>query len=192
MNVRCRFFDLCCTGVTSWPLLLQINFKLMRVHVKVAILSDIHGNSISLEAVLDDIERRGGVNGYWFVGDYCALGFDPVGVLQRVQSLPNAVFVRGNTDRYVTDQILKPPLASALENVDLVPVVVGVAQGFSWTQGMVTAVSQYNWLKNLSLEHRLVLPDGTRVLLVHAAPGDDDGLGVRRDHTNDDLQRILD
>jgi predicted phosphodiesterase len=46
-------------------------------------------------------------------------------------------------------------------------------------------------LVQLPLEQRLTLPDGTQVLLVHAAPGTDDGLGVRRDHSDDDLRGIL-
>ena len=51
--------------------------------MQIAIIADIHGNPLALDAVLADIERRGGVEGYWLLGDYCAIGFDPAGVLDR-------------------------------------------------------------------------------------------------------------
>ena len=69
--------------------------------MRIALLSDIHGNSIALDAVLTDIEQRGGVDEHWVLGDIVALGPDPVGVLERLTVLPADVFVRGNTDRYV-------------------------------------------------------------------------------------------
>ena len=67
--------------------------------MRLAILSDIHGHAIALDAVLDDIEQNGGVDGYWFLGDYAAIGANPVKVLERITTLPNATFIRGNTDR---------------------------------------------------------------------------------------------
>lgn len=36
--------------------------------MRLAILADIHGNPIALDAVLGDIEERGGVDGYWALG----------------------------------------------------------------------------------------------------------------------------
>ena len=67
--------------------------------MKLAIIADIHGNSLALEAVLDDVERSGGADAYWLLGDYVAIGFDPLAVMQRISVLPKAIFVRGNTDR---------------------------------------------------------------------------------------------
>ncbi len=69
--------------------------------VRLAILSDVHGNPIALDAILGDIEARGRVDGYWVLGDLAAEGHDPAAVLRRLAALPDARFVRGNTDRYV-------------------------------------------------------------------------------------------
>jgi predicted phosphodiesterase len=69
--------------------------------VKIAILADIHGNSIALDNVLQDIASQGGVDEYWLLGDYAAIGYDPLGVLQRINALRNARFIHGNTDRYL-------------------------------------------------------------------------------------------
>jgi hypothetical protein len=38
--------------------------------MRIAFISDIHGNSIALDAVLADIEARGGVDAYWLLGDF--------------------------------------------------------------------------------------------------------------------------
>jgi predicted phosphodiesterase len=38
---------------------------------------------------------------------------------------------------------------------------------------------------------RLVLPDGTRLLAVHAAPGTDDGDGIRAQASDNELRRLL-
>ena len=56
--------------------------------MRIALLSDVHGNLITLEAVLKDIEANGGVDGYWVLGDLAALGYDPVGTLERLSKLP--------------------------------------------------------------------------------------------------------
>lgn len=146
--------------------------------MRVAILSDIHGNSIALDAVLADIQRQGGVDGYWILGDYVAIGHDPVGVLDRISQLPNAVFTRGNTDRYlVTGERPFPSIADAQKDPSLVQRIVNMNSGFAWTQGIVAAAGWMDWLADLPLDYRMVLPDGTRFLGVHAAPGTDDGVG---------------
>ena len=48
-----------------------------------AILSDIHGNPLALNAVLADRERQGEVDAWWVLGDFAALGYDPVLPLER-------------------------------------------------------------------------------------------------------------
>ena len=69
--------------------------------MKIALRSDIHGNSVALDAVLADIQAAGGVDDYWILRDLVALGPDPVGVLERVRGLPQVCVTRGNPDRYV-------------------------------------------------------------------------------------------
>ena len=147
--------------------------------MRVAILSDIHGNAIALESVLRDIEARGGVDAYWILGDLAAIGHDPIGVLERLAQLANATLVRGNTDRYLVTGERPGPTAPACQaDPALWPVRVEVAGSFGWTQGIVTVAGWAEWLAGLPLERRFVLPDGTRALCVHASPGRDDGQGV--------------
>ena len=143
--------------------------------MRIGLLADIHGNPIALDAVLADVERRGGVDGYWVLGDLCAIGFDPVSVVERLASLPNTLFVRGNADRYVTSDDRPPPTVEDVrENPNLLPVLAEVCGSFAWTRGYLSGRDWLDWLAALPLEQRLTLPDGTRVLLVHAAPGADE------------------
>ena len=71
--------------------------------MQIAILSDIHGNPIALEAVLRDVASAGGADEYWLLGDFAALGPAPVAALEMVNKLPKMRLVRGNTDRYLCE-----------------------------------------------------------------------------------------
>ena len=49
-----------------------------------------YGNSIALDAVLADIASQGEVDEYWVLGDFSALGYDPVTPLETITALPHA------------------------------------------------------------------------------------------------------
>lgn len=148
--------------------------------MRIAIFSDVHGNPIALDAVLNDVARAGGADGYWVLGDLAALGPGPVAALERLNELPNALFVRGNTDRYVS-QRLDPRQAHSqvAQSPQSAGLIVERVAMLAWTQGALFASGWMNWIAALELEQRVTLPDGTRVLLVHASPGNDDGDGIR-------------
>jgi predicted phosphodiesterase len=160
--------------------------------MRIALLSDIHGNPLALDAVLDDIRARGGADVHWVLGDFAALGYDPVGALERAAALPNPRYLRGNTDRYVTAGDRPPPTPDDVRrDPDLLAQYAQVAQSFAWTQGAVTATGWFDWLAALPVEQRLTLPDGTSLLAVHAAPGTDDGPGIHPRLGDDELAALL-
>lgn len=157
--------------------------------MRAAVFSDVHGNLAALDAVLADASAAG-VEEFWVVGDLVAHGPEPAATIRRLMSLSKARMVRGNTDRYVlTGDVsgMIPPIDEVRSDAD-VQVLVGAMSSFAWTRGAVTAVGGYDWLASLPLEERLTLPGGTRVLLVHAAPGRDDGPGVRPTMTDHELR----
>lgn len=157
--------------------------------LRLAIFSDIHGNPMALDAVLRDIAAQGGVDGYWIVGDFSALGYDPVTPLERITALDNVTVVRGNTDRYtVSFDLPHPTVEHALADSALIPKLAHIARSFAWTRGYVTAHGWYDWLAALPLDQRLTLPDGTRLLAVHASPGQDDGPGMALAMTDDEVR----
>jgi predicted phosphodiesterase len=160
--------------------------------MRIALLSDIHGNSIALHAVLDDIRAQGGVDAYWVLGDLAAIGYDPTGVLERVAHLERVKIVRGNTDRYLVSGIYPPPgIESVKADSSLLPKYTEVVASFSWTLGALAAAGWLDWVAALPLEQRAVLPDGTRLLGVHAAPGTDDGHGIRPGMQESELESLL-
>lgn len=155
---------------------------------RIAILADIHGNSIALQAVLEDIRRGEAVDSYWILGDLAALGHDPVRVIESLNQLPNARFVRGNTDGYlVKGGPPLPPVESKMNDKQGLRDYMHAVANFAWTQGALTLTGWMSWLETLPLEMRLTLPDGTRFLGVHAAPGTDDGPGISPATSREDL-----
>ncbi len=159
--------------------------------MRLAILSDIHGNPLALDAVLADIQSQGEVDAYWVLGDFAALGYDPVTPLEKITALPHASFTRGNTDRYVVTEDLPVQPEKALQDPALLPQVIEATRSFSWTRGYLSAAGWLDWLTNLPLEVRLTLPDGTRLLGVHASPGRDDGPGIQLRHSDGKLEQRL-
>ncbi|HLZ24473.1 MAG TPA: metallophosphoesterase family protein [Ktedonobacterales bacterium] len=157
--------------------------------MRIALLSDIHGNPLALDAVLGDIATQGPVDAYWMLGDFAGLGYDPATVIERALALPNVRFVRGNHDRYmVSGEGWHPSLEDAHKDPEKVRLYASFAASFGWAKGYVTAAGQLDWLAHLPLEQRETLPDGTRLLGVHAAPGTDDGDGIHPKITDDALR----
>lgn len=67
--------------------------------MKIAFISDIHGNAVALEAVLADIKNRG-VDKIYVLGDLCYRGPEPKRSLDLVRSL-NTEVIKGNADEWV-------------------------------------------------------------------------------------------
>jgi predicted phosphodiesterase len=68
--------------------------------VRVAILSDLHGNAVALDACLADLADAGGADRIIAAGDLCMDGPRPRKVLRRLKDA-GAHVVRGNTDRMI-------------------------------------------------------------------------------------------
>jgi len=160
--------------------------------LKAMILADIHGNSIALNKVMEDVQSIGGVDEYWILGDFAAIGHDPIGVLEQISNLSNTRLIRGNTDRYIcTGELPWPQFADVIKDPTLAQLHIQVARSFAWTSGAVSAAGWLPWFRKLTLDMRLVLPDGSRVLAVHAAPGADDGMGISLNISDDDLLELV-
>ncbi len=155
------------------------------------LISDIHGNSTALNAVIDDA-RLFGVERWWVLGDIVALGPDPVGVLRTLEGLPNVEMIGGNTERHVVNGDRPfPGSHDVRSDPDLLDRLIEVEASFSWTRGVVTAAGYFDYLAGLRSELRLTLPDGTRVLGVHASPHSDDGQGIDTVINDGDLSDLL-
>lgn len=124
--------------------------------MRIAVLSDIHGNSAALDAVLSDIAMKG-VARIFNLGDSLSGPFDAAGTAERLMAL-NLPTVMGNHDRALVD---RPAEAMGLWE--------------RWIIGELTA-DHLDWVR--SLPPTLPL-DG--VFLCHGTPRSDeeDWLDVR-------------
>src|ERR1044071_10173908 len=84
--------------------------------MRVAIISDLHGNAIALDAVLRDIARVG-VDRTVCLGDAATLGTSPLEVLAKLRDL-KIPCIEGNHDAFLLD----PELVRTYTQV---PLIVG-------------------------------------------------------------------
>jgi predicted phosphodiesterase len=149
------------------------------VVVRVAVISDVHGNIVALDAVLNAAWAEG-IDTFWCIGDVVAHGPRPAEVVARLRGLAELVCLRGNTDRYVlTGNVsgMIPPIDRPTEPEGF-RVLADALESFAWTRAGLVGSGDIEWLAGLPIEHRMTLPDGSRVLFVHASPGRDDGPGL--------------
>lgn len=161
--------------------------------VKLGVLSDIHGNSLALSAVLADAEFCG-IERWWALGDLVLFGPRPVEVLEMLARLPNIEYVSGNTDRYVVTGEQPEPHASAADavgDIDLVERYGAVAGAIGWTRGALAQAGVLEDLSRLASRQLVVLPDGSRLLGIHASMLRDDGPGIDTASTDEMLSRLL-
>ncbi len=139
--------------------------------MKIAILSDIHGNVVALEAVLKDLQRQGNADHIVVPGDIFAFGPAPNEVLTVLQQLPNARFLMGNTDRYLLEGTY-PSTPGSDDWQDK------LLLSFRWTAERLGR-DGLRFLETIPFSQ--VIQDGGRQLLaVHGSPkSDEDGLTVR-------------
>lgn len=131
--------------------------------MRLAVLSDVHGNVWALESVLADAERRH-PDAFVLLGDLLADGPDPVGSLALLRTLPDATYARGNTDRYLggLDQVVPP----RSEMPDLIAT-------WQWAVDQL-GEGGCRFLAGLPTDVALETPAG-RLLATHGVPGNDEG-----------------
>ena len=122
--------------------------------MRIAILSDIHGNQLALEAVLRDLEGQPRCDQLVIAGDLCLNGPCPREVLQTVQGLHCPV-IQGNVDLEVVTQA--PEKGEKKRNT------VG------WTREQI-GQSGIEYLASLPFSYRVDNPGGRDLLVVHANP----------------------
>ncbi len=125
---------------------------------RVAILSDIHGNLVALDACLADLDAQGGADAIVAAGDLCLDGPKPKKVLQRLEEV-GAQCIRGNTDRYL----------GGTGGEQLAP--TEIAQ-LAWTRKQL-GEKWLAWLRELPFALRIG-DEQNELLVVHANPANDD------------------
>lgn len=67
--------------------------------VRLAFISDVHGNAVALEAVLADIKQKS-VDKVYVLGDLCFRGSEPNRSLNLIRSM-DAEVIKGNADEWI-------------------------------------------------------------------------------------------
>ena len=142
--------------------------------MRIALLSDIHGNLLALDACLADLESQGGADGIVVAGDLCLDGPKPKKVLQRLEEI-GATCIRGNTDRYLSEEA-----AEEFEPAE--------AAQIAWTRREI-GERWLSWLKELPFALRIG-EDDNQLLVVHANPKSDDE-HIWPDAAPEELERLV-
>ncbi|NQV14399.1 metallophosphoesterase [bacterium] len=98
-----------------------------------AIITDIHGNIHALNRAIELIDENQKVDSIICLGDNFSLGAAPYQVLQKLKSLKNIMFIRGNHDRYLVERIweYERPTIEGMDPDD--PVCIGIVANEKWT-----------------------------------------------------------
>ena len=132
---------------------------------RLAVLGDIHGNVVALDAALKDIKRHA-PDRILVTGDLVLNGPRPADAVERVRRLESdgALVVQGNTDVAVADF----DFAAAFPWLDEVPAAQRAAAEWAHEQ---LSDDQLDYLRRLPFERRLWAAHNTLVLLCHGSPG---------------------
>lgn len=122
--------------------------------MRIAIISDIHGNLTAFQAVLQDLGQQAPVDQLIVAGDLCLNGPYPREALERVQALGCPV-IQGNTDLEIVTQ--------APQKGEKKRTTVG------WTREQIGA-DGIAYLESLPFSHHIANPQGSDLLIVHANP----------------------
>ena len=128
--------------------------------MKIACISDIHGNKLALDNVLEDIKKEGATK-ILVLGDLAMGGYDPNYTIEKIFSIENVDIIQGNTDKLIvnySDEMYnsmhpKNPLMAGALKLDVVEI----------------KEKNKELLKNLP-ENKVVDIDSIKILMAHGSP----------------------
>ncbi len=150
--------------------------------MRLAVISDIHGNLAALELVLKDLEAIGGADLTWCLGDLAAFGPRPAECVQRIKALAEAdegkkfKVIGGNTDRYmVNGERGRTPSAKDEETFKkLATDWQARDSALNWSVGQLS-FADYEYLKKIRGHELYYHAEGFGYIIgYHAVPGSDE------------------
>ena len=124
---------------------------------RIALISDVHGNEVALDAVLAEL-RRAGVDRIVCLGDVTTLGPRPSAVLQRLEDLGCACIL-GNHDEFM----LEPELVHDYAKVPL------IASAVQWAHAQLST-REIDFVRTFQRTLEVPLDASNRLLLFHGTP----------------------
>jgi putative phosphoesterase len=132
---------------------------------RIAVLSDVHGNLVALDAVRAAIKKER-PDAVMICGDLVLNGPDPAGVVDAVRELEaeGALVVAGNTDIAVADFDYAAAFPSMMDGVP-----ESIRSAAEWAHAEL-GDARVDWLRRLPAERRLRVGE-MLILATHASPG---------------------
>jgi len=135
--------------------------------MKIAIISDIHGNMQALNAVLEDIKKENCAN-IFCLGDLAMAGPEPIEAIKIIKKLHDEgtlELIQGNTDEMIGNYspIVNEKVSSAF------PIMAAALEN----DAQIIPTELKEFLKNLPKQKELEI-EGVKVLLVHGSPRKND------------------
>lgn len=149
--------------------------------MRIAVFSDIHGNSVGLQAVFAQLKAQAPLNAIYALGDFLAIGPGADDVIELLVE-HDVQMIRGNWDEVFRG--IDPYLARLPEH--LRPTV---QLHYEWLTHSLSPAAQ-QLLAGLPLHAELPLDADRRVFFCHAAPDDPWSNTCSAQTPTDTLQRV--
>lgn len=127
--------------------------------MKLAFISDIHGNAQALESVLQDITAKN-VDQIYVLGDLCYRGPEPKRSIDLIRSL-NATVIKGNADEWVVRGIRNGEVSDKVLEL--------MNQERDWTHSQLDP-SDIDYLANLPMDIHMKANELPSIYAFHATP----------------------
>ena len=149
---------------------------------KIAILSDIHGNTTALAGVLEDAKKLGATE-YWLLGDIFLPGPGANDLVALLKDLPNTASVRGNWDDCVLETLDGEYGLEDPQEIQLMRL----------TQYLMERLNpeHIDWLRNLSMVAKKEV-EGLRFSLSHNLPEKNYGGDLLVENDTEKFDQLLD
>ena len=149
---------------------------------KIAILSDIHGNTTALAAVLEDAKNLGATE-YWLLGDIFLPGPGANDLVALLKGLPITASVRGNWDDCVLEALDGQYGLEDPQEIQLLRM----------TQYLMERLNpeQIDWLRNLPMVAKKEV-EGLRFSLSHNLPEKNYGGDLLVENGTEKFDQLLD
>ena len=149
---------------------------------KIAILSDIHGNTTALAGVLEDAKNLGATE-YWLLGDIFLPGPGANDLVALLKGLPITASVRGNWDDCVLEALDGQYGLEDPQEIQLLRM----------TQYLMERLNpeQIDWLRNLPMVAKKEV-EGLRFSLSHNLPEKNYGGDLLVENNTDKFDQLLD
>lgn len=151
--------------------------------MKIAVISDIHGNMEALEAVLNDIEKEK-CSKIFCLGDIAMAGPEPVETIHRIHALSQSKdfhIIQGNTDKMLS--------VFSFDTYNKILETNAVMASAYLADSKIISDEDKEFLRNLPVQEEIEL-FGIKILLVHGSPRRNDE-NIYPNMTVEEIEEII-